>query len=164
MNCWSLSIDSLSESPSLAEGSFQTQIKFVPQEHPKTSWFGNETQSPCPELEHVKRSIPASTHPWVSTVSALQSCFSLSPVLFAPLKVFFHLMNTLIKPSHDLVFVFIVFLFFKLIFWEFIVAFEVEIHSRILAWKIPWTEEPGWLQSMGSQRVRHDEWLSAEHT
>ena len=27
--------------------------------------------------------------------------------------------------------------------------------SSILAWKIPWTEEPGWLQSMGSQRVRH---------
>ena len=26
----------------------------------------------------------------------------------------------------------------------------------ILAWKIPWTEEPGGLQSMGSQRVRHD--------
>ena len=29
-------------------------------------------------------------------------------------------------------------------------------HSSILAWRIPWTEEPGWLQSMGSQRVRHD--------
>ena len=29
-------------------------------------------------------------------------------------------------------------------------------HSNILAWKIPWTEEPGGLQSMGSQRVRHD--------
>ena len=28
--------------------------------------------------------------------------------------------------------------------------------SSILAWKIPWTEEPGGLQSMGSQRVRHD--------
>ena len=28
--------------------------------------------------------------------------------------------------------------------------------SRILAWRIPWTEEPGGLQSMGSQRVRHD--------
>ena len=33
---------------------------------------------------------------------------------------------------------------------------EMAIHSRILAWKIPWTEEPGGLQSMGSQRVRHD--------
>ena len=30
-------------------------------------------------------------------------------------------------------------------------------HSSILAWKIPWTEEPGGLQSMGPQRVRHDE-------
>ena len=29
--------------------------------------------------------------------------------------------------------------------------------SCILAWKIPWTEEPGGLQSIGSQRVRHDE-------
>ena len=30
------------------------------------------------------------------------------------------------------------------------------IHSNILAWRIPWTEKPGRLQSMGSQRVRHD--------
>jgi len=29
-------------------------------------------------------------------------------------------------------------------------------HSSTLAWKIPWTEEPGGLQSMGSQRVRQD--------
>ena len=29
-------------------------------------------------------------------------------------------------------------------------------HSRILAWEIPWTEEPGGLQSMGSQRVGHN--------
>ena len=29
-------------------------------------------------------------------------------------------------------------------------------HSSILAWRIPWTEEPGRLQSMGSQRVKHD--------
>ena len=29
-------------------------------------------------------------------------------------------------------------------------------HSSILAWRIPWTEEPGGLQSMGSQRVAHD--------
>ena len=37
-------------------------------------------------------------------------------------------------------------------------ALEMEIatHSRILAWEIPWTEEPGGLQSMGSQRVKHD--------
>ena len=30
------------------------------------------------------------------------------------------------------------------------------IHCSILAWEIPWREEPGGLQSMGSQRVRHD--------
>ena len=29
-------------------------------------------------------------------------------------------------------------------------------HSSILAWRTPWTEEPGRLQSLGSQRVRHD--------
>ena len=29
-------------------------------------------------------------------------------------------------------------------------------HSSILAWRIPWTDEPGGLQSMGSQRVGHD--------
>ena len=33
---------------------------------------------------------------------------------------------------------------------------EMAPHSSILAWRIPWTEEPGGLQSMGSQRVRHD--------
>ena len=33
---------------------------------------------------------------------------------------------------------------------------EVATHSRILAWRSPQTEEPGKLQSMGSQRVRHD--------
>ena len=32
---------------------------------------------------------------------------------------------------------------------------EIGTHSSILAWEIPWTEEPGGLQSMGSQRVRH---------
>ena len=33
---------------------------------------------------------------------------------------------------------------------------EMATHSSILAWKIPWTEEPGRLQSMGLQRVGHD--------
>ena len=33
---------------------------------------------------------------------------------------------------------------------------EMATHSSILTWKIPCTEEPGGLQSMGSQRVRHD--------
>ena len=33
---------------------------------------------------------------------------------------------------------------------------EMAPHSSTLAWKIPWTEEPGGLQSMGSQRVGHD--------
>ena len=33
---------------------------------------------------------------------------------------------------------------------------EMATHSRILAWRIPWAEESGGLQSMGSQTVRHD--------
>ena len=33
---------------------------------------------------------------------------------------------------------------------------DMATHSSILVWKIPWTEEPGGLQSMGSQRVAHD--------
>ena len=33
---------------------------------------------------------------------------------------------------------------------------EMATHSSILAWRIPWTEEPGRLQSMGSQRVGHN--------
>ena len=36
--------------------------------------------------------------------------------------------------------------------------------SSILAWRIPWTEEPGGLQSMGSQRVGHTEQLTHTHT
>ena len=35
-------------------------------------------------------------------------------------------------------------------------------HSSILAWQTPWTEKPGRLQSMGSQRVKHDQ--ATEHT
>ena len=33
---------------------------------------------------------------------------------------------------------------------------EMAVHSSILSWRIPWTEEPCGLQPMGSQRVRHD--------
>ena len=40
--------------------------------------------------------------------------------------------------------------------WEDPLEKEMAIHSSILAWKIPWMEEPGRLQSMGSQRVGHD--------
>ena len=36
---------------------------------------------------------------------------------------------------------------------------EMAIHSSIIAWKIPWTEEPGRLHSMGSQRAGHD-WMN----
>ena len=40
--------------------------------------------------------------------------------------------------------------------WEDLLEKEMATYSSILAWKIPWTEEPGRLQSMGSQRVGHD--------
>ena len=40
--------------------------------------------------------------------------------------------------------------------WEDPLEKEMATHSSILAWKIPWTEQPGRLQSMGSQRVGHD--------
>ena len=40
--------------------------------------------------------------------------------------------------------------------WEDPLEKEMTTHSIILAWKIPWREEPGGLQSMVSQRARHD--------
>ena len=40
--------------------------------------------------------------------------------------------------------------------WEDPLEKEMATHSSILVWKILWREEPGRLQSMGSQRVRHD--------
>ena len=40
--------------------------------------------------------------------------------------------------------------------WEDSLEKDVAIHSSILAWRIPWTEEPGGLQAMRLQRVKHD--------
>ena len=40
--------------------------------------------------------------------------------------------------------------------WEDSLEKEMATHSSILAWRIPWTEEPGGLKSIGLQRVRHD--------
>ena len=40
--------------------------------------------------------------------------------------------------------------------WEDLLEKEMATHSSILAWKIPWTEKPGRLQSMGSQRIGHN--------
>ena len=39
--------------------------------------------------------------------------------------------------------------------WEALLEKEMATHSNVLAWKIPWTDEPGGLQSMGLQRVGH---------
>ena len=46
--------------------------------------------------------------------------------------------------------------------WEVSLEKGLVIHLSILAWKIPWTEEPGRLQPMGSQRVRHY-WATFTH-
>ena len=40
--------------------------------------------------------------------------------------------------------------------WKDPLEEELATHSSILAWKMPWTEEPGGLQSMGSQRIKHN--------
>ena len=40
--------------------------------------------------------------------------------------------------------------------WEDPLEKEMATHSNILAWRIPWTEESGGLQSVGAQRARHD--------
>ena len=40
--------------------------------------------------------------------------------------------------------------------WEDALEKEMATHTSILAWEIPWTEEPGRLESMGSQRLEHD--------
>ena len=43
--------------------------------------------------------------------------------------------------------------------WEDLLEREMATHSSFLAWEIPWTEEPGGLQSMGSQKS----WITTEH-
>ena len=48
--------------------------------------------------------------------------------------------------------------------WEDLLEKGMATHSSILAWRIPWTEEPGRLQSMGVQRVRHDWATSLTHS
>ena len=40
--------------------------------------------------------------------------------------------------------------------WEDLLEKEMATHSSIIAWKIPWTEDPGGPQSAGSKRVEHD--------
>ena len=47
--------------------------------------------------------------------------------------------------------------------WEDPLVKGMAVHSSILAWRITWTEEPGGLQSIGSQTVRHN-WISNTHT
>ena len=56
---------------------------------------------------------------------------------------------------------------FFFFFWfsvELLLEKKMAIHSSILAWKIPWTGEPNGLQSMGSQRIRHNWETNTQHT
>ena len=48
--------------------------------------------------------------------------------------------------------------------WEDILKKEMSTHSSILTWKISWSEEPGGLQSMGSQKVGHNLVIEHAHT
>ena len=48
--------------------------------------------------------------------------------------------------------------------WEGLLEEGMATHSSILAWEIPWTEEPGGLQSMGFRRVGHDRVTENKHT
>ena len=48
--------------------------------------------------------------------------------------------------------------------WEDPLEKEMATHSSFLAWRIPWTEEPGGLQSLGSQRVRHNWVMRLDHS
>ena len=52
---------------------------------------------------------------------------------------------------------------FQSLGWEDPLEEGMAANSSILAWRIPWTEESGWLQSMESQRVRHDRSNLAQH-
>ena len=48
------------------------------------------------------------------------------------------------------------------LYWEYLLEKEMATQSNILAWETPWTEEPGKIQSMVSQRAGHD--LVTKHT
>ena len=63
--------------------------------------------------------------------------------------------NHMVPKSYNIHYLAFFFFFFKLLTLR-ILEKEMAIHSNILAWKIPWMEEPGRLQSMGLQRVGHD--------
>ena len=88
---------------------------------------------------------------WVSDANRLILCwpFLLLPSIFPGIRVFCNKSAVLIRwPKY----------------WSFRFSIspsnelekEMATHSSTLAWRIPWREEPGGLQSMGSQRVRHD--------
>ena len=48
--------------------------------------------------------------------------------------------------------------------WEEPLEKEIATHSSILAWEIPWTEEPGGLQSLVPQKSQEHDWATKQHT
>ena len=96
---------------------------------------------------------------------------SLAPWFVLYLLIFFSLFSFSFCPC--IVFLTSVSTFLKVIFsslsgiyisdYYFSLEKEMATHCSILAWRIPWTEKPGGLQSMGLQRVRHD-WVTNTNT
>ena len=75
---------------------------------------------------------------------------------------YFFLVNVIIYQREELIYFFFVSLI--ALGREDPLEKEMAIHSSTIAWKIPWTEEPDRIQSMGSQRVGHDCATSLTHS
>ena len=112
------------------------------------------------------------THIFLSKRSQVTSQIMLICVFFLQFFhwSFSHLSRLHWNPNHTLIFFFLSLLRYSwqncktlnvcnmIIWYMYILWMEKAMapHSSALAWKIPWTEEPGWLQSMGSLGVGHD--------
>ena len=102
----------------------------------------------------------------------LRSCWKSWLLMYLPYKIYFFKKNPSIWPSWWLISLVAQTLKNLPIVqetqvwsldWEDPLEKGMTVHSSILAWSIPWTEEPGGLQSMGLQRVGHD-WATHTHT
>ena len=92
--------------------------------------------------------------------SLLHSSSSLSPQIWMACSLTsfralltYHLLSEDFQDHHHMLYLFALFIFLLL---NSLLEKAMATHSSTLAWKIPWTEEPGGLQSMGSLRVGHD--------
>ena len=110
------------------------QADFIQQtgDHQLSSWAEKKLQSTSQSQTHTKKRL------WSLVVVCFQSDWT-------------SLMAQMVKRLPTMQETWVQFLS-----WKDLLEKKMATHSSILAWKIPWTEEPGRLQSMGSQRVRHD--------